>query len=520
MKPRAWILASLVLGGIWYFAFEREASYAWQDLPPQAEGQQFRIILGLKDTQPRAWQGRVEVSGGGIASLTGWRFSMQDRANPDGTFNFQTKMQPIEDQLRPGSYYGQTGMDGQPTPRQVPQGLLLKIRGSGPARVSLASGTSRLEFATADIAYGARVFLMDDNASVERLPVERRISDVGSANDQPAATVTPDGAVWTAWIAYRDKSDMVMASDGRRVFSIGERGDLHAPAIASGRAGQVHVVWPRNENGTFHLFGSIWRQGAWSAPNRLTAENGNDVWPRMSGDGNGNIALVWQGFRAGRSVILLKLWNGKTWTKEDVVSQGQGNSWLPSVAYGVGGQLWLAWDSYDTGAYQIYARQWKQPVRRVTRSDAFSVRPSVVVTASGQPVIAWEESDPLWGKDFAYQVDKRGTVLYKNRRVRVAYLAPGEWSEIVAPVEQAMPAEIRRYVQQPQLAMDASGRLYLTVRSRTSTRVARVDFWSSQGRWETFVTHLDGDRWANAVLLPASVGRNGMRAAMVMAGGN
>jgi len=49
------------------------------------------------------------------------------------------------------------------------------------------------------------------------------------------------------------------------------------------------------------------------------------------------------------------------------------------------------------------------------------------------------ESDPLWGKDFAYQVDRRGTVEYKNRRVRVAYLAGGEWSEIPAPVEQAIP---------------------------------------------------------------------------------
>ena len=518
MKPRAWLFAPLVLGGTWYFAIEREAGYAWQDLPPQAEGQQFRIILGLKDTQPRAWQGKVEVAGGEIVSLTGWRFSMQDRANPDGTFSFQTKMQPLEDQLRPGSYFGQTEMEGQPVPRQVPEGLLLKIRGSGAARVSVVSGSSRLEFAAADIAYGARVLLMDGNGAVERLPVERRISDPASANDQPAAAVTPDGTVWTAWIAYRDKSDIVMASDGRRVFSIGERGDLHAPAIASGGAGQVHVVWPRNENGTFHLFSSIWREGAWSTPGRLTAEEGNDVWPRMAGDGKGNVALVWQGFRAGRSVILLKLWNGKTWSKEEIVSQGQGNCWMPTVAYG-GGQLWLAWDSYDTGAYQIYARQWKQPVRRVTRGDSFSVRPSLVVTASGQPVIAWEESDPLWGKDFAYQVDKRGTVEYKNRRVRVAYFEGGEWSEIPAPVEQAMPSEIRRYVQQPQLAMDASGDLYLTVRSRTSTRVSRVDFWASQGRWETFVTHLDGDRWANAALLPASVGRNGMRAAIVLAGG-
>src|SRR5262249_37362709 len=86
-------------------------------------------------------------------------------------------------------------------------------------------------------------------------------------------------------------------------------------------------------------------------------------------------------------------------------------------------------------------------------------------------------------------------------------------------VEDAIPAGIRRFVQQPQLAFDSSGHLYMAVRCRTSTRVSRVDYWASQGRWETFVTHLDGDRWANAVLLPASVGRNSMRAAITLAGG-
>jgi len=207
-------------------------------------------------------------------------------------------MQPLEDQLRPAAIMARRTWLAA-APRQVPEGLLLKIRGSGSARLSLVSGSSRLEFAAADLAYGARLFLMDGNASVERLPMERRISESGSANDQPAATVTPDGAVWTTWVAYRDKSDVVMASDGRRIFSVGERGDLHAPAIASGSGGEVYLVWPRNDNGTFHLFGSIWRQGAWSRPDRLTMEKGNDVWPRMAGDGKGNIALVWQAFERG-----------------------------------------------------------------------------------------------------------------------------------------------------------------------------------------------------------------------------
>ena len=31
--------------------------------------------------------------------------------------------------------------------------------------------------------------------------------------------------------------------------------------------------------------------------------------------------------------------------------------------------------------------------------------------------------------------------------------------------------------------------------------VSRIDYWSSGGRWETFVTHLDGEKWAPAILM-------------------
>lgn len=518
MKLRNWFFALPVLGAFWYFALDRPAGLAWQNLPPAIEGQQFRIVLGLKDTQPRRWQGQVRVTGGEILGLAGWRFSGQDSANPDGSFNFLTKMQPVEDQLRPGSYFGATSMEGQQPQSQVAEGLLLKIRGSGSARVTLTAGSETLEFNTADIAWGVRVPLLEGNALVERLPLEQKLSDADFANDQPAAALTAEGKLWTAWVAYRDKADVIMASDGSRAYTLGERGDLHAPAMAAGARGLVYVVWPRNDGGVFHLYGASWSSGKWSVPQRLTSDKGNDVWPRMAGDGKGNIALVWQGFRSGKSTILLKLWNGRSWSKEETVSEGNGNCWMPAAAYG-GGRLWIAWDSYSTGAYQIYARQWKQPVERVTRGDLFSVRPSVVVNGSGQPILAWEESDALWGKDFAYQSDRRGTIEYKNRRVRVAYLANGGWNEIPAPVEDAIPREIRRFVQQPQLAMDSSGHLYLAVRCRTSTRVSREDYWSSNGRWEAFVTHLDIGRWTAAVSLPASVGRNGMRDAIVLADG-
>src|SRR5579885_1427601 len=56
----------------------------------------------------------------------------------------------------------------------------------------------------------------------------------------------------------------------------------------------------------------------------------------------------------------------------------------------------------------------------------------------------------------------------------------------------------------------------VALRVRTSTRVSRVDYWANNGRWEAFLTHLDGDRWAPVIPLPASVGRNGMRAVIAV----
>ena len=129
--------------------------------------------------------------------------------------------------------------------------------------------------------------------------------------------------------------------------------------------------------------------------------------------------------------------------------------------------------------------------------EFFSVRPSVAVSAQGAPVVAWEESDALWGKDFTFLFDRRGTAIYTTRRVRLATLEGADWKGNFRHPCESMPADLRRYQQQPQLAMDESGHLYLAFRSRTrirgnGTHRLLVEQWALG---ETFLTHLDGDRW-------------------------
>ena len=497
-----------------YLAFQRPASVHSQSHPVPAEGRQFRIIAGLKDRAAKTWQGQIGVTGAEIADIAGWRFSGQDRVEPDGRFSFSTKMGLLEDQLRPGEPYGQTPLEEGDYRRLIPEGVILKLRGKGTARVQFDAGADSFAFDADQAVMGSRAMFLDGNASVEELPMERKLSETGTADDYPSITVAPDGKLWTAWVSYRDKSDGIKVSDGSQIYSVGERGDLHAPAIVSNGHDSILAVWPANHNGAFQLLAATFRKGDWSKTSQLTSE-GSNVWPHLASDGGGHVTLVWQSLRSGRSTIVARLWNGKRWLPEKQVSDGAGNCWAPTASYG-GGKLWFAWDSYASGAYQIYARQESGPVMRVTQGDRFSVRPSLVVTQAGQPVIAWEESDALWGKDFAYQVDRRGTVEYKDRRIGMAYLESGVWNEAAAKVEDAMPAEIRRFMQQPQLALDAIGHLYLAFRVRTSVRVARADFWAPNGHWETFLTHLEGNRWAPAIPMPSSDGRNGMRSAVAL----
>jgi hypothetical protein len=506
-------LASVAAAAAAYLAYQRPTVVYSQNLPSAQEGQQFRIVFGLTDSQPRTWNGRISATGGEIVSLEGWRSDPKDHASADGSFAFTTKIGLLEDQTRPGSYFGQTGYDNQSYQHLIPQGLLLKLRGGGTATVRIESAAGSFAFQTDQIGWGARFPFLDGNASVERLPMEAKISSPGAADDYPAMALAPDGKRWIAWLSFREKSDKLLVSDGARVYEVGESGDLQAPSIASDGHGGMQVVWARNRNSAFHLFAARFSNGAWSRAEALTGAGGSNFWPQLASDGAGRMALVWQSLRNGQSAIFARLWDGRRWGAERRISEGRGNCWSPVAAYG-GGRLWMAWDSYDTGAYQVYVREWSRPVARVTKGDQFSVRPSLAVSRSGQPVIAWEESDSLWGKDFAYIVDRRGTVEYKNRRVRVAYLDSGEWKEPPASVADAIPREIRRYVQQPQLAMDGDGRLYLSVRARTSTRVSRIDYWANNGRWETLITWLDGDHWAPAIPMPASVGRNGMRAVL------
>src|SRR5262249_27728589 len=71
--------------GLSALLYPRLTQYA-QDMRPKSapDTVTFRVLLGIGDTEPTAWDGSVKVSGGAVTSIQGWRFADPDSSDKTG----------------------------------------------------------------------------------------------------------------------------------------------------------------------------------------------------------------------------------------------------------------------------------------------------------------------------------------------------------------------------------------------------------------------------------------------------
>ncbi len=513
---RAGVALLLAAAGLW-LALGRQAPPPAITQPPSPNTRTFRIVFGENDSDPRTWDGTIEVAGGEIASLAGWRFAEGDALDGARGWKLRTRVINLEDQRR-----GMTEVGGPAIRRLAEAGVLVSVRGPAAARVRVFTAQGNFDFA--NLPYGRPAAFLNGRVTVERVPEPELLTDDTYEDDYPAAALTRAGDLWVAWIGYRDKGDVVLVRRrGDKPVILSGPGDHQRPAIAEDAAGRLWVVWSQQQQGAWHLRARRLENGRWTPVETLTSGEGPNLSPGLAADRAGNLHVVWQGFRQRQGRILLKTCAGARWSDEIPLSEGAGDNWDPSIAPDPRGGVWVAWDGYQTGEFQIYARRYAESkpgsVHWVSRNRLFSARPSIACDPQGRPWIAWEQSGPNWGKDWAVD-DQAGTVLYKDRSIRVAFLDAGSaWREPAIPVGEALSDRIRRFHQHPRLAFDSAGRLWMIFRVRTTAVNSRADYWASGGRWEFYVSQLAGARWTPAVWLPESAGRNGMRAALAAGSG-
>ncbi len=341
-------------------------------------------------------------------------------------------------------------------------------------------------------------------------------------DDLPAIAASPDGSLWIAWLSFAgDRDDIAIrrwssGKWGNIQWVPGSSGDNWLPQVAVDAQNRVWVVWSQMAAGNWDLYGRRFdpEKQEWGALERLTNAPLPDINPRLASDGKGRFALAWQGFRAKNSNIFLKTFDGEKWSAEIRVTNRAANDWEPAVALDPDGTAWIAYDSYKSGNYDVFLSRIASGALQgeemaVAATPRFESRATVALDTAGRVWVAWEAGMPNWGKDQGYILrDRRtGVQLGAVREPRIRSWEGGQWRDPAAPLA-AVFKDGNTY--QPHVFSDGRGSVWVAAKSRLS-RQAQGQVFPNRGFWEYRLTHLEGDRWTEAMAVPNSLGRSSTR---------
>ena len=525
---KAVTVSILLLGTLGFVATRPALRLRAQSTSWNAAAQRILLRYGVKDNATRTWHGWVEPASGDakVLGLEGYHFSNEDQVTVSDSgaseFSFTTRawapnVQQVD--LTPIL----------PGPRAVfPNGIYAVVTGGPSARFHVL-GAGNFTFTLGDLDGGKQLSFESGNVEVELVaqPFAASAASAAGEADFPSLALGTSGRVAMVWQEFMGERDRLASRewDGVRwgdaeFFEAPEAADVFRPSAVYDGAGVLHIIWAAQVDGNWDLYERRKTASAWSAVERLTTAEGTDFHQRVTADSQGNLWLTWQAFRGGQSDIFLKSCRGGVWGPEIRVSESAANDWEPAVAADGSGTVWVAWDSYDRGNYDIFVRSLVNgqpgPIRAITHSPRFEAHASLACDKEGRLWIAFDEAEANWGKDYGYLVKTAGNPLYQSRKVRVVRLSGDRIEEPEASLAEAFPLYLPRFVQNPQLAVTADGKVAVAALQLTKSNSV-IEVWGANGIWENVVFTLDGAGWHRQEVLPQSAGANDARVALAAA---
>ena len=241
-------------------------------------------------------------------------------------------------------------------------------------------------------------------------------------------------------------------------------------------------------------------------PIQLTRHPGNDINPVTASDGRGRNWLVWQGLREGNSdIYALSIADFGRLPDEIRVTEHPGTDWHPAVAVDSSGGAAIVWDTYRNGDYDIYLRTIGPrgrpgKVEPVSATRYYEANASVVFDSRDRLWVAWEESGPKWGKDYAQESNFAATLLHSDRKIRIRCRSQGTWRRMGQPPGSRFLDLPLNFQEQPRLLVGRNGNLWLIFRQWTS-RMYPDEVWN------VYAVHFNGERWSRPRELAFSSGR-------------
>ncbi len=504
-----------------------------QRIPVPLDVIRIRVSLGARASATGTWSGAVVVEGGELL-----RIRPIARAEVDGN-----------------RWKGTAAAVKRKKQRAVQAVVLdLLLRGHEGTRIKLDTSRGEYTFAVGDIArIDAERSFERGAVVVRRLPSFDTVASDADEEDYPTAVRGPDGTIWCAYVAYRhgnpidfqavqrgEFESLVTRGNGDQIklayyrddvwhgpIDVTEAGrDVWKPTVAVDGQGAVWVIWSENVQGNWDIYARRFdpKSSSWSETVRLTDDPGSDInVVAVTRATDGTLWCAWQGFRGDNFDVFLARVTPQGAADLNRVSTSDSNDWYPDLAAAPNGDLYVAWDTYAAGNYDVYLRCLKgeellEPVL-VAGSVRYEGRPSVAVDKEGRVWVAFEDSDPNWGKDYGDRwPGKKGVPFYWTRNIIVRCVADGKvWQTLSDfrsdPIFRAyddpkiQPTYDNR-MSIPELCVDGAGRVWLFFRRHPSTRGGREI-------WLSYATYYSGGRWSDQYTVPNSSNTLDRRPAVV-----
>jgi len=488
---------------------------------------------GPKQTprMPTAWDGQLRVSGGQVRSLRLWEDDPRDAL--EGLHwklsTRHTTPWSMEERKK--------GHDALP---MVDAALVVELTDTTPDTVlSFVTAQGNFDVALKDVTFGTPKNFLKNMVQVVRVPNTVTMLSAPTEDDYPSAAMGGDGKLYVAYVAFTHGKDfrshgaldeepksldyLAQPVGGDQVLLLRLDGDhwtgpvgvtepnqdVFRTAMAIDGSGRAWVFWSAKTPQGWELFARSLSGDQWSKPLAISTDRGPNAFPAAATDSTGRVWVTWQAFQGNHSKVLAVRQEGDGFGLPMLVADGPANQWMPAIACSPRGEVAVAWDTYAKGDYDVYCRVWAEgqfgPAIPVATSPEGQMRASVTYDHAGRLWIAYERSPEKWGKDWG-ALKKQGVPLYQGRTVEVRVWADGKLWRTPEDAEEAF--AVARYLArgkrphgptqaEPRLTTDASGRVWLAVRS--SVLGGRTPVGTA---WYEHLAYYEGKRWSNNVVCP------------------